>query len=196
MVRRTFIQRHGPLIAVLIVSAFLALIRVRIADVPIERDEGEYAYAAQLILQGIPPYKLAYNMKFPGTYYAYSVILGLFGQTPMGIHIGLLIVNAATILIIFFLARRIFKDGVAAAVAASAFGFLTIDRWIMGLFAHATHFVVFSGTAGLLVLLRAIDSRKTPTFIFSGVMLGLSVLMKQNGIFFSGQPWHLPLGSK
>lgn len=37
---------------------------------PLERDEGEYAYAGQLMLQGIPPYQLAYNMKLPGTYAA------------------------------------------------------------------------------------------------------------------------------
>jgi len=44
-----------------------ALIRFRLRDMPLERDEGEYAYAGQLILEGIPPYHLAYNMKFPGT---------------------------------------------------------------------------------------------------------------------------------
>ena len=38
-----------------------------------------------LILQGFPPYQLAYNMKFPGTYYAYSLILAAFGQTAWGI---------------------------------------------------------------------------------------------------------------
>jgi hypothetical protein len=51
-----------------IVILFFASIRLRLRDVPLERDEGEYAYAGQLILQGIAPYQLAYNMKFPGTY--------------------------------------------------------------------------------------------------------------------------------
>ena len=48
---------------------------------PLERDEGEYAYAGQLMLQLIPPYQLAYNMKLPGIYAAYAVVLKLFGQT-------------------------------------------------------------------------------------------------------------------
>ena len=55
--------------------------RIRLLGLPLERDEGEYAYAGQLILQGIPPYKLAYNMKFPGTYDAYALIMSIFGQT-------------------------------------------------------------------------------------------------------------------
>ena len=49
-----------------IVFGVTVAIRIRLLGIPLERDEGEYAYAGQLILQGIPPYKLAYNMKFPG----------------------------------------------------------------------------------------------------------------------------------
>ena len=79
---------RGALITLLVVIAFLAIVRLRIASVALERDEGEYAYAGQLILQGVPPYRLVYNMKFPGVYYAYSVILALFGQTAWGIHAG------------------------------------------------------------------------------------------------------------
>ena len=63
---------------------------------PLERDEGEYAYAGQLMLQGIPPYQLAYNMKFPGVYAAYALIMLSFGQTSVGIHFGLLVVNMAS----------------------------------------------------------------------------------------------------
>ena len=66
-------------------------IRIRLLGIPLERDEGEYAYSGQLMLQGIPPYKLAYNMKFPGTYAAYAAIMAIFGQTIAGIHFGLLL---------------------------------------------------------------------------------------------------------
>ena len=64
-----------------IVFTLVAAIRIRLLGIPLERDEGEYAYAGQLILQGIPPYKLVYNMKFPGTYAAYALIMSIFGQT-------------------------------------------------------------------------------------------------------------------
>ena len=65
----------------IIVFTLVVAIRIRLLGIPLERDEGEYAYAGQLILQGIPPYKLAYNMKFPGTYAAYALIMSIFGQT-------------------------------------------------------------------------------------------------------------------
>ena len=178
------VNRSSALLAVIAVLVFLAIVRLRIADVPLERDEGEYAYAGQLILEGIPPFELVYNMKLPGIYYAFSVILTIFGQTSWGIHVGLLCVNAATVLILFFLARRLLHDSMAAAVAASAFGVLTLDRWILGVFAHATHFVVLAAIAGLLVLLHGLEKNKKLHYVVAGVLLGTSVLMKQNGIFF------------
>ena len=41
-----------------IVLGLVVTIRIRLFGIPLERDEGEYAYAGQLMLQGIPPYKL------------------------------------------------------------------------------------------------------------------------------------------
>src|SRR5437899_8442727 len=93
-------------VAVAVFGITLA-VRIRLLSMPLERDEGEYAYAGQLMLQGISPYKLAYNMKFPGTYTAYALIMSIFGQTIIGIHIGLLLVNGATIGLIFLLGRRL-----------------------------------------------------------------------------------------
>jgi hypothetical protein len=56
---------------------FVFIFRVRLRDVPLERDEGEYAYVGQLILQGVPPNKEAYDMKLPGTYAAYAAIMAV-----------------------------------------------------------------------------------------------------------------------
>jgi hypothetical protein len=176
--------RRASLVALALVLVFIAVVRLRVAEVPLERDEGEYAYAAQLILQGFPPYQLAYNMKFPGTYYAYSVVLALFGETAWGVHVGLLFVNAATIVLLFLLGRHLLRDSAAAAVAAIAFGFLSLDRGIMGVFGHATHYVILAAVAGLLLLCHAMTSKKALTFLGAGALLGVSVLMKQNGIFF------------
>ena len=80
---------------VLAVAVFglIVAIRIRLLEIPLERDEGEYAYAGQLLLQGIPPYKLAYSMKFPGTYVAYAITMLLFGQNITAIHLWLLLVN-------------------------------------------------------------------------------------------------------
>src|SRR3954467_4436425 len=93
--------------ALVLIICAAASIRIRLLDMPLERDEGEYAYAGQLMLQGIPPYKLAYNMKLPGTYAAYAMIMAGFGETTRGIHLGLIFVNSITTLLVYFLGRRL-----------------------------------------------------------------------------------------
>ena len=167
-----------------LVVLFFALIRVRLLKIPLERDEGEYAYAGQLILQGIPPYKLVYNMKLPGTYAAYALFLLVFGQSTTGIHIGLMLMNAATTVMMFVLAKRLFGQ-LAGVVAAASYALLSAGAAIMGLQAHATHFVVFAAVAGLILLHWAAAAGRPYVLFLSGVMFGLAFLMKQPGLFFS-----------
>jgi hypothetical protein len=176
-------SRYGGLAVVVLAVLFAAAVRIRVADVPFERDEGEYAYAGQLVLQGIPPYELAYNMKFPGAYYAYAAILALFGESPRGVHLGLLLVNAATAAFVYLLGRRLLGE-FPGGVAGGAFAILSLDRWIMGVFAHATHFVILPVTAALWVLLIAGESGRKRLLLTGGALLGVAVFMKQHAIFF------------
>jgi hypothetical protein len=148
-----FKQRSAWLILALTILLVLT-IRVRLRDMPLERDEGEYAYAGQLILQGVPPYKDAYNMKLPGTYAAYAVIMAVFGQTPSAIHLGVALINITSILLIFLIGRKIL-DEPAGIVAAISYALLSTSQSVLGLAGHATHFVVLPALAGTLLLLAA-----------------------------------------
>ena len=175
--------RYFCLGLVLFAILLTAFIRYRLRAMPLERDEGEYAYAGQLILQGIPPYQLAYSMKLPGTAAAYSLILASLGQTPAAVHIGLIFVNAATALLVFLLASRLFGY-LAGAVSCASYALLSANPSGLGLAAHASHFVVLPAVAGILLLLGAMESNKTWQFFCSGLLLGLAFVMKQPGILF------------
>jgi hypothetical protein len=168
----------------LLVILFFAIIRIHLRECPLERDEGEYAYAGQLMLQGVPPYQLAYSMKLPGTFAAYSLILAVLGQTPSAIHLGLLLVNAATTFLVFLLAQRLFGP-LAGLVAGASYALLSTSPSVVGLAGHATHFVVLPALGGILLLLKAIETRRIWLFFCSGVLLGLAFLMKQPGILFA-----------
>ena len=174
---------RAPLLIFLLALLVVAAVRVRVLDVPLERDEGEYAYAGQLILQGVPPYRLVYNMKLPGTYAAYAAILAIFGQTPRGVHLGLLLLNLATAVLLFVLARRLFDD-VTAAAAGAFFAILSLSQGVLGAFAHATHFVLLPAIAGTILLLRGIDTRRTSSLLASGLLFGTAFVMKQHGFAF------------
>jgi 4-amino-4-deoxy-L-arabinose transferase-like glycosyltransferase len=173
-----------PVLVVVVVIVFFSLIRLRLRNMPLERDEGEYAYVGQLMLQGIPPYELAYNMKLPGTYAAYSIVMAIFGQSPAGIHVGLILVNAAAVILIFLLVRRLFGE-LAAAVSAATYGLLSTTVAVLGFAGHATHFVVLAALGGILLLLKAIDTQRMRFYFFAGFLLGIGFVMKQPGIAFT-----------
>jgi 4-amino-4-deoxy-L-arabinose transferase-like glycosyltransferase len=165
------------------VGLFTGFIRLRLLGIPLERDEGEFAYMGQLILQGIPPYLISYNMKLPGIYAAYAFIMSVFGQTSEGIHFGFLLINTATIILIFLLAKRLY-DSYTGIIASTSFGILSVSPSVFGTSAHASHFVLLPALGGILLMLKAVDSDKPKHLFWSGVLLGLSFTMKQPGIFF------------
>lgn len=181
------------LVAVLVATLIVGLVRYRLADTPFERDEGEYAYAGQLILHGMPPYQHAYNMKFPGTYYAYALSEAAFGQTIRAIRLGLILVTSASTLLVFLIGRRLLGPR-GGAFAAIAFAFLSLDRWVLGPFAHATHYVLLPALAGFWLLLRPPGRGRALIMLVSGVLLGVAVLMKQHAVFFLPLAAYLVLG--
>ena len=168
----------------LLLVVFLTMvIRYGLIEVPFERDEGEYAYGGQLILQGILPYQQIYNMKLPGIYAAYAGLMAVFGQTHMGIHLGLMFINAATIVLVFLLAKQLY-DSIVGLVAAAAFAIMSLLPSVQGISAAAEHFVILFSIGGLWVLVKALDKDMPMLILISGLMLGCGFLMKQHGAAF------------
>ncbi len=122
-------------------------------------------------------------MKLPGTHAAYAVILSIFGQTARGIHIGLIFVNAITIVLVFLVCTSLFGR-LAGIVAAATYGLLSTNPGVLGFAAHATHFVVLFAMAAIWLLLSALETNQTWKFFCAGLLFGISFLMKQPGILF------------
>jgi hypothetical protein len=170
---------------------FVIVCRLRLLSVPLERDEGEYAYVGQQLLHGIPPFVSIYHVKLPGIYAGYALVMAVFGQTCEGIHLGLMCINLLTGLMLYLIAKRIFNP-VIAAYAASVFLVINLSRTIFGFTANAEQFVLLPAMFGIWILLEAIalaDSKQKIRsglfFFLSGFMMGLAYLMKQHGIFFA-----------
>ena len=160
-----------------------ACIRMRLLSTPFERDEGEYAYIGQLLLQGIPPYQDAFTMKLPGTSMIYALFMLLFGQTTTAIHLGLLLVNVVSIVLLFLLTKKWLSPG-ASLVAAVSFAVTALNFDLFGFAAHATHFVMLFALGGLFALMHALERKRPYVFFISGILFGLAFLMKQPGICF------------
>jgi len=170
-------------LAVCAVVALVVFVRLRLLQIPLERDEGEYAYSGQLMLEGIPPYQLAWNMKLPGTYAAYAVMMALFGQSIGGIHLGFLLANLGALALLFFIARRL-TDGWGTIIACATYALLSLSPGVLGLAGHATHLVTLAALGGFLLLLRAREKGGGAGLFWSGICFGLAFLCKQPGLYF------------
>ena len=192
-----------PYILLAIVLAIVLIVRIRLLQAPMERDEGEFAYMGQLLLKGIPPYVNAYTLKLPGVSFIYALFMALFGQTTEAIHIGLLLVNGICICLVFLLARRVL-DKNAAVVSCAVYAVMSLSQSVLGVFAHATHFVVLFSLAGLLLLLRFLEKGRLLTLFASGICFGMAFIMKQHAVLFIcfaflylvWQGWKKPVASR
>ena len=178
-------MRARPLawLAVATIVTIAAAIRLRLLEVPLDRDEGEYAYFGQLLLGGIPPYAQAYNLKLPGIYAAYALILAVFGQTPSGIRAGLILVTAVTTVAVYVLGARL-RGATAGVAAAGIFAGLSLNPRMLGIAAYAEHFALLPVVAGALMLRRAGRERSTILVLAAGLLFGLGLVVRQSAAPF------------
>jgi len=158
-------------------------VRIRLLSMPLERDEGEFAYAGQLLLEGAAPYGLALNIKLPGTNDAYAAMMAVFGQNAAGIHFGFLLVNLGTLALLFCLARRLLPWA-GVLVCCATYALISISPAVLGLAGHASHLVVLAALGGWCTLLRTRETGLGRDMFFSGLLFGVAFLCKQPGLFF------------
>jgi hypothetical protein len=164
-------------------GVFITLIRLRLIDIPLERDEGEYGYMAQLMLNGHAPFSLAYNMKYPGTSLIYGIFIAIFGNNVFSVHFGLLLINLVNIVFVFLIGRQLYNQ-ISGLLSATIFGILALSQYYLGFAAHATHFILLFALPGYFYLLKANEKNSNKLYLVSAILLGTSFLMKQSSIFF------------
>ena len=151
---------------------------MRLADAPMERDEGEYAYAGWQILRGGLPYVDFYNMKFPGTYFFYALIFKCFGISIYAVRLTVLVLNILSSLFIIKIAKNLLGEE-SSWIAGGAFLLLSMSFGAQGIIANTEHFVVFFAMLGLWLLIE-----KMP--LGAGIHLAIACIMKQHGVFYLG----------
>lgn len=107
----------GPVLALWAVASLLY---------PYGRDQGTFAWVADVILQGGVPYRDAWEVKGPLTYYAWALVRGLLGPAPWGMRLVELGVVAAALAALAVLGRRL--GGARARLWAPVLGGL----WLAG----------------------------------------------------------------
>lgn len=176
--------RRMPFILTLAILLLFLFIRIGFRDIPIERDEGSYAYMGHLLLQGGTPYLDFYEMKPPGLFYSYALLSGLSGGDLGWMHVWVALLLLAGGLFLYDLARRWLDEG-AGAVAVLAYAALTLTAYASGFSIQAEHLVGFFALAGLWALTRGLQSGRSRFILLGGILLCYGLLVKQNGLFFA-----------
>ncbi len=171
------------MLALLIVLLFL-FIRIGFRDIPIERDEGSYAYMGQLLLQGEVPYQDFYEMKPPALYYSYAVLSALSGGNIALMHVWMAVFLALGGMLLFYLVRRWLDDG-AGLIATLSYAVLAMTPYASGFSIQAEHLVAVFAIAGLWALTRGLQRFTIMMLLAGGLLLSWGVLIKQNGLFFA-----------
>jgi hypothetical protein len=181
----------------LLFAAIVAFVLVRapLLSVPLERDEGEYAYIAQRLLEGDVPYRDAFDQKPPAIFFAYAAAISLFGASVEGIHLFLYGWTAATALALFGCVRR--RGGpLAAAFATLLFSVLSADPRLTGNAANTELFMLLPMVASVYCMLRALESPASiGWWVATGALAAAACWFKQvavtNAIFVAAVPaWH------
>ncbi len=161
--------------------------RWRLLAMPLERDEGEYAYAGWLITQGVTPFAEAFNMKFPGLYYLNALFFLIFGPSVQTVKFALLLANTASCLLLFFIGRRLAPTSLGTlggSVAAALYAVLSLTPGVEGTAANIEQFLNLFVLGGVLCFLRYADRRHWLLLAAAGLCFGLALLMKQHAALF------------
>jgi 4-amino-4-deoxy-L-arabinose transferase-like glycosyltransferase len=173
-------RRAAPALVVLLVAAALAFVAVRapVLSLPLERDEGEYAYVAWRVLEGELPYRDAFDQKPPGVFAAYVLAFLLLGRSLEAIHLFAWAWTLATAALLFALVRRL-AGGLAAGFALLVFAVLSGHPALLATAANTEIFMLLPLTASLLALERALAGDRAGPWLACGALAAAGCWLKQ-----------------
>ena len=170
------------LIGLGIIICLIAYIRSNFLNVPFERDEGSYAYCGNIILDGAIPFKDIGSQRLPGVFYSYAVMVAIFGYTLKSLHIGFIILNIISAIIIFLIGRRLFNNAAAIACALS-WALLSMNMGISGFTIQSEHIVALFALAGIYFLIKYFDNKSYYLIALSGLFFSFAFEVKQTSFF-------------
>jgi len=180
----TFFGGERGLLILFALSIFLTLFaRIQLLAIPLERDEGSFAYISHWLWRGRELYTDMLDSKLPGLYAYYGIFTTLFGYNPVGIHTGLLFANIASGVFFFLLLKEIFNRNVAV-IACVLFFWMVISPNVNGFAAHATQLLTPFLLAGFYLFWKGLNNNKLLFFFLSGLLIGAAFTIKQQSAIY------------
>lgn len=167
---------------ILVVASLILLaaaVRIPLLNVPLERDEGEYAYIAWRLGHNELPYRDWVDQKPPAIFWVYRAALALPLEPIRAVHFAALLFAAASACALFFLALR-FMSRFWAFAAAALFTLLSADPFAQGTAANTEIFMLLPLILAQIAFLKAADNpRNVLLMLVCGALTGIAIAFKQ-----------------
>lgn len=165
------------------IVALYVLLRWNLIDIPLERDEGTFGYLGQVINDGGLPYRDAFDMKPPVTFYLYAWALRWIEPTARGVHLFAHGYNLVTLLLLVAVARRFFHANSAALWTGLVFAIYTSTWSVEGFAATTEVFMLLPLTLSLGAAVLAAERQVWFWVMVSGIFGALACWTKQVAAF-------------
>ncbi|OGY25024.1 MAG: hypothetical protein A2Y57_02565 [Candidatus Woykebacteria bacterium RBG_13_40_7b] len=139
-------------------------------------DEGVYFTVANALNNGLPLYNGIFDNKPPLLYLLYSNSVNFLGHNLWGIRLILLLWTIGTIVIFFYLAKKLLNSQKLAILATLMLAILTSLPFLEGNIANAENFFIFFTISGFLLGLKK-------NYFWAGFSFCLAFLFKFPAIF-------------
>ncbi len=165
-------------------AAVLAVLAA-VAQLPIvdrnfvSMDEGHLALTASRLLDGDLLYRDIHTGIFPGIYLVTAALFDVFGTEVLVTRWAQLVVNAATVALLWGIGLRILPPRWAVLPAVGFVALVWISFPVLTMFNYAALSGVF-GLAALLMALRYLDTGEGRFGMAVGLLVGLCLFTKQN----------------
>ncbi|MBM4084642.1 MAG: hypothetical protein FJ272_07620 [Planctomycetes bacterium] len=153
-------------------------IRAPFFRVPLERDEGEYAYIAWLMDQGGLPYRDAVNQKPPVTFGLYWLTMKATGASPAAFRLTAGVFAGLATYLVWVLGLKLYGPK-AGVLAAAVFAIISAEPGVLGQTANTEVFMLLPLVAAALVLSRPAPDRGPFWVLLCGLLCGLATMTKQ-----------------
>jgi hypothetical protein len=157
-----------------------AAVRIPLLGIPLERDEGEYAYIAWRLGHHELPYRDWVDQKPPAIFWVYRAALALPMDPIRAVHLAALVFSAASACALFFLALR-FVNRFWAFIGAAVLILLSADPWIQGQASNTEIFMLLPLILAQVAFFRAIEhsDRNRMSILLCGALIGVAIAFKQ-----------------
>ena len=158
------------------VGLALAL-RLPVASLPFERDEGEYAYTAQRWLAGDVPYRDVFDQKPPGVFAFYAAAFAIGGESVAAVRIAAQLWVAAALVVLGVLGARCFGPPVGVAAALLGLILCSDPSWL-GNAVNTEQIATLPLALGALLALGARGVDRVAAALAAGLLGGAALLAK------------------